>query len=654
MIELLGPEDGDERRAAEWLQESILQLWPDLANHSLDKVRIHAAAKLFGYPVQDLDLLLLAAFGEPRTFRPATLFHPRDEEPILPRTAAVRNLALVIEVKGHGAEAVRFDGLTAQVRYRRGGEEYWENASEQSHKQLHALLNYFRDQKLSGIFLTNLILFPNLREDQLPGRPHNMIGGDAGFAKILNVLGEISHPWIRDGRAQISAGKAENIDALFRRPLFRSLEPTSIDRKRMDRIARKAALNPDWLNDLGEREVIFRGRGGAGKTVILLQLAYRAFDEQRARSLVLTYNRALIADIRRTMALFGMPSNVANGGIRIDSVMSFIGRVLQHFGLIGSEEDFLENYGANCTTLAELLANGDIPATEVAAMKRDDPANFAFDHVFVDEGQDWPDAEICILRAIYPPELLIIADGVDQFVRGSVADWTTGVDSGSLRVRRLRRCLRMKSNLAAFANTFAAEVGLEAWSVEPNTDAGGGRILIVEGDYLGDLSLHDQLVAEASASGNAPVDLLLCIPPTLVVRDGGVEASRPAQALTAHGLDVWDGAIQKVRQDFPRRPDQFRIVQYESCRGLEGWTVFALGFDEFWAFKFSDGLRSAGTVEDLFRSPEDMAQEAAARWAMIAMTRAIDSLVIQISPVNTPIRTALQSVADRHPDFVEW
>ena len=31
MIELIGPEHGDERRAAEWLRDGLLQLWPDVA-----------------------------------------------------------------------------------------------------------------------------------------------------------------------------------------------------------------------------------------------------------------------------------------------------------------------------------------------------------------------------------------------------------------------------------------------------------------------------------------------------------------------------------------------------------------------------------------------------------------------------------------------
>jgi hypothetical protein len=70
-------------------------------------------------------------------------------------------------------------------------------------------------------------------------------------------------------------------------PLFEKLEPTPLDRRRMDRIA-KSGLPEGWLDDLGQRQVLLRGRGGVGKTVILLQMAYRAFDHHLRRTPIIT------------------------------------------------------------------------------------------------------------------------------------------------------------------------------------------------------------------------------------------------------------------------------------------------------------------------------------------------------------------------------
>ena len=316
MIDLVGPDTGPERAAAEWLRDGLLSQWPDLARSRGDQIRIHAAAKLFGYRVQDLDVLLLAQFAERREFRPITVFRPSAGEPVRPRWASVGSLALIIEVKGHDARNVRFDGQTVSVRYRRGGEESWENASEQSWEQVHALRRYLLDQGLSGIWFTGLILFSNLRESDLPPRPHNFLGGDTSFEQLLNSLGEIANPWIRGNRAIISAGPPERVAELFQRPLFRSLEPTPLDRRRMDRIATQGAHRSGWFEELGEKRIILTGRGGAGKTVILLQLAHRSYDENGARSLILTYNRALIADMRRTLGLMGITSSPRARGDR--------------------------------------------------------------------------------------------------------------------------------------------------------------------------------------------------------------------------------------------------------------------------------------------------------------------------------------------------
>ena len=70
--------------------------------------------------------------------------------------------------------------------------------------------------------------------------------------------------------------------------------------------------------------------------------------------------------------------------------------------------------------------------------------------------------------------------------------------------------------------------------------------------------------------------------------------------------------------------------------------------------RFAEGLRQGDDSGDLFVSAEEAAQQHAASWAMIPMTRAMDTLVIQISPANTPIHAVLRGVAERHRDFVEW
>jgi superfamily I DNA and RNA helicase len=168
----------------------------------------------------------------------------------------------------------------------------------------------------------------------------------------------------------------------------------------MDMIA-KRAMSDAWLDDLGQRQVILKGRGGVGKTVILLQMAYRAYEMRQQRSLLLTFNKALVADLRRTMALLGVPKSLETGGIAIDTVHAFFGRVMRHLGIIDSYEGFLDHFVEHKVALLEYLQLGTVSRGDLDALMKQHGAEFDWDLVFVDEGQDWPADEIAILRHLW-------------------------------------------------------------------------------------------------------------------------------------------------------------------------------------------------------------------------------------------------------------
>ena len=87
--------------------------------------------------------------------------------------------------------------------------------------------------------------------------------------------------------------------------------------------------------------------------------------------------------------------------------------------------------------------------------------------------------------------------------------------------------------------------------------------------------------------------MLFCVPPSWVVKTKGeneegqivtTRHSRIAQMLTNWGYLVWDGVDPDTRHSSAKNVEQLRVVQYESCRGLEGWIVVNLAFDEFHDF----------------------------------------------------------------------
>jgi hypothetical protein len=274
--------------------------------------------------------------------------------------------------------------------------------------------------------------------------------------------------------------------------------------------------------------------------------------------------------------------------------------------------------------------------------------------VFVDEGQDWPNDEIEILRSIYGPERLAVSDGIDQYVREYVANWSIGLRRTSIRNHRLMRCMCMKANLASFVGEVARALLIPEWDLEPNLEAVGGHVIVVEGDLAADPSLLLQLTAAARELGNYPVDLLACVPPALVRAEMNDQLCAPARTYVAAGGSVWDATSRDVREHFPVHRDQLRFVQYDSCRGLEGWTTINYALDQLWVYKFRQWFAEQHKVDDLYQTSEEAAKLHASRWVMIPLTRAIDTLVINVGHEPSLLKKALQAAHGKRRDYVDW
>lgn len=646
MILVTGSEGTGEYETAQAVADALAKLWPGCATSpaSEELIRIAAGAKISGYRVADIDIAIAARLRPGRAFIPKRVVKTHDGQRVS-AAVKVQSFAAALEVKDHDPSRCRITGDSIEVRYASDGPVKWSSATEQNINQVHALKAYFSDQH-ADVFINRAVVMRGY--DHVPCA--GALGGTFDGSAFLTALCETS-PVLKAGKdAVLRAGPADVLDKVLAAPVFRQMTATSLDRRRMDRVITR---NPDidgYLDELGRRMIRFRGRGGTGKTVMLLQLAWRAFDERAARSLVLTYNHALTSDIRRLLALMNVPSDPAEGGVAVRTVMSFVTGWLGQLGLTDKTGDWLGgDYERQCLAAIEMVREGALTPADIEAVKLAEPDRFAFDYIIADEAQDWPAPELELIKALYSPERLCLADGVDQLVRGGVANWERGVREEQRVTIPLKRCLRMKANLAVFANTLADRAGVN-WRVEPNRDAGGGKVIITTGPLTRRQELFSSLLADAASAGNAPVDSLIVVPHADMVRPGGAKASRTAQTLRDWGHDVWDGAGEAARRDFPRSPDCLRVVQYASCRGLEGWTVFLEGLDQFWlgarnGLGMAPGTGASGGADD----------PAAAAWrqTLIPLSRAIDTLVIHLEDPESEASVTILGAARQHPDFAE-
>ena len=650
MIEVLGEEGTPEHAVAIALAEAISRLWPGIADSpaGTDNIKIAANVKISGYRVSDIDLVLVGRFGRGRRFRPRRHLRDVQGNRVIGKPVTVANLVVAAEVKDHGPGAVEFVGDKVNVRYSRGGPPRWKSASDQNIAQVHALRAYLSDVG-AECYVHRCLIMRGLDRAPLAG----VIAGQFDGEAFLSALAAESALARKGSSVVLASGNDKRVNNALRAPIFRPVVPSTLDRIRMDRIASQPDRVAQLLPLVGQRMVELRGPGGTGKTVMLLQLAWQSYRQFGKRALVLTYNHALAADIRRLLALMGVPSTAEGGGIAVDTVMSFMYSWFSRLQLFERAEPDFARYDELCRETTEMLEAGAISDNDISAIVAADPDRFDFDQFVVDEAQDWPQAEVDLLKALYASSRICIADGIDQLVRGARARWERGTPSSERHVVSLSRCLRMKRNLAIFANDIARDSGT-AVDLVPNEEAGGGRVVVLAGGYERYPRLHDQLLAEARSAGNAEIDFLLCVPPGEVTSEGKAQRhSRIGRYLQARGLMVWDGVDERVRRDFVRSVDSYRVVQYASCRGLEGWVVILDRLDEFWHECFSNRLQR-GFDNRTLDEAEAAATRVAWRWVLIALTRPIDTLVITITEFDSVLGQRVKLASQHHPDIVEY
>lgn len=655
MIELVGIEGSHEYKVASAVRDAFIAQWPGLEESPAaeEHVKIAANAKLAGYQVSDVDIVLGAVFNRHRHFAVRRPVKDRDGRKVSGVKARVQNLVCAIEVKGQPSEGISITGDEVSVRYK--GE--WKSATDQNIKQVHALRKYFEDQHLDCWVYRCLVLdgiddLPRQKGIQTPEAgavASNFTAGELLTAIAgVNGLGKFGSEYV------ISSAKSEVVAKALTAPIFKQVVPSRLDRARVDRIATRGREAERIAALLGKQRVHIRGHGGTGKTVLMLQSAHLAYQQHGKRCLILTYNTALAADIRRLLVLLGVPSSDEGGGVEVRTAMSFVYSWLARLGLKTSgEEGAFRDYEALCEECLGMLEAGAITRADIEKVIDADPELFAFDAIIVDEAQDWPQAEARLLTSLYGGERVSLADGREQLIRGKPTDWPRTLATDQVADEKsLARCLRMKRNLGIFANTIARLAGIN-WEVEPNDEAAGGKVIVLKGSYSDDRELIEQLLAEARNAGNEPVDFLHCVPPDDVVQTGGGRRSNLALALEEMGYTTWDGVDEQVRQEFPRSTEAFRVLQYESSRGLEGWTTVLEAFDRAWEYKFRQRLGQLASGSEGLADPKQAASQAAWRWCMIPFTRPIDTLVIALLEDTGQVADVVKQAAELHDDFVE-
>jgi hypothetical protein len=475
-----------EYQAAEQLKTFFEE---EFTKNDKGRILIVSNAVCYGQFPKDIDLVV---FGEFTSFYRkiySRASYKKGNETIQEgfnhRLVNIKSFCLTVEVKDHRIKDIQIESQRLIVAYRDRDQRIWHDATDQSEKQKYSLNNYLKQHINWKPWTCNFIWLRNLPKEQLPEIPDNLWSSTLSLDKILRQICNQQLPFLAgwgDNKSYIlSAGKikgdsiVDDIRKAF--VFFNKIEEDlgRLTREKLERITKHALLKDQrYAQSIGKRLVIIRGRPGTGKTIKLLHIAHDLSTRRGDRCLILTYNKALVSDIRRMIALARISDDIARSTMDVRTIHSYIRTILIGLGIYDPEEDedglyFLTNYDELKEQLLSYLLEKAITQKDIQDFMKQQHGEVAWDIILIDEGQDWPNNERDILYLLYQPRKFIIADGITQLVRTfEQTNWHAGVEHHKPIVTE-KTSLRQKANLCRFGQLYAEKRSIP-WDVTPRED----------------------------------------------------------------------------------------------------------------------------------------------------------------------------------------
>ena len=144
MIEIIGLEGTAEFDAAQRIRQALIGLWPGIEATSANEelIRIAAGAKISGYRVSDIDIVVCGVFRASRRFVPKRALLDTEGQRIVNRPVSVPTLVVAVEVKDHESSGIRLIGDKIEVKYSRGGPIEWSKDNHFRTKQYYRVYRW--------------------------------------------------------------------------------------------------------------------------------------------------------------------------------------------------------------------------------------------------------------------------------------------------------------------------------------------------------------------------------------------------------------------------------------------------------------------------------------------------------------------------------
>lgn len=289
--------------------------------------------------------------------------------------------------------------------------------------------------------------------------------------------------------------------------------------------------------------------------------------------------------------------------------------------------------------------------------------------LFIDEAQDCHRLEKEILISIYGSNNIVVANGgKEQLIRHvELCNWEVSkAKKLSIKKHATRnKSYRVKKTVVDFCNYVASKFQIDL-NLEPLESEDEGELLF---DFRQNHSeqeineIFNHLNLKGEVNGCTPYERLLVllesnsqrenlsgqnepqIETAIINEYGNIEDAphlkrgtwKHMESLENNDFMFWDGTVENKSQLIVPSPNESRVIYYESCRGLEAWTVACFALDKFFSQKREDPDAEKYLIEDLFLNQNNAQRKSmyAATWALMALTRVIDTMYIQINDRNS-------------------
>lgn len=469
-----------------------------------------------------------------------------------------------------------------------------------------------------------------------------------------------------------------------------------LTKQKLDVITKLSTANNKYFQSIGNKLVILKGGAGTGKTMKLLEIANK-FSRPRKKCLILSYNRALVQDINRLLRIEPYTDDWKRCSVQAQTIHSYFYSVLNEIIVWQKEVEeenknnfnssnkatykdyirqicgyaYLNNYNQYLTEAKLKLDEGGEPlqANSLWQKNRKD-----YNYILIDEAQDWLPAERDILYKQFGAKNFIVSIGEQQLIRTHKPlfwDLCNGESVEATTHQLQKKSLRQNTVFCSFQRYFADIYNIP-WEIEINEELKGGRIIIHNGEMSGSIAkvLKD---STTNYSKDKYDDILFLVPSDLVHKETKDFSYKNDSEITViKGIKDKEFSLNKkwkedfnidffdmtLTSNYDKQPKtgEYRLMNYESCRGLESFAVVAIDMDVFFDEKIKYYNEDSDSMEqDLFS--QDRTQKAiryAAMWSLIVFSRPVELLFITIRNKNSYFYRYLQEIASIHPELIEF